>query len=320
VVTLAWVTAAVVLLAACGATGDAGDPSVQAAGTADDDADTSTDPGASDTAGTGAGVDDGGGSHDPGAADADGDADAGEQAAPTTTAAPTPPLTRPDWLGTRVLDPNAPPPPTPAELDPRRLPTVDVLPPPADGGFHASVERVAQDIAARSTWQPVCPVTLDQLRYVTVSFWGFDDRAHTGELLVHRDAADPLVGVFRRLFELRFPIEDMRVTSQAELDAPNTGDGNATAAFVCRPTRGGSRWSEHAYGLAVDVNPFQNPYERRGSVIPGLATSYLDRANARPGMILPGGGVIEAFASIGWGWGGTWSSPLDLMHFSAAGR
>jgi D-alanyl-D-alanine carboxypeptidase len=240
--------------------------------------------------------------------------------APSPTEPAPPALTRPDWLGTRVLDPSAPPPPTPAELDPRRLPTVDVLPPPADGGFHATVAAVPRDVAARSTWQPACPVALDHLRYVTVSFRGFDGRVHTGELLVHRDAADPLVGVFRRLFELRFPIEDMRVTSRAELDAPNTGDGNATAAFVCRPTRGGSRWSEHAYGLAVDINPFQNPYTRRGSVIPGLASSYLDRANVRPGMIVPGGGVVEAFAAIGWGWGGTWTSPLDLMHFSAAGR
>jgi D-alanyl-D-alanine carboxypeptidase len=238
-----------------------------------------------------------------------------------TTAPATPPLTRPDWLGTRVL-PDSPgaPLPTPPELDPRRLPTIDVLPPPADGGFHATTQAVPADVAARSTWQPSCPVPLGELRYVTVSFWGFDDRPHTGELLVHRSAADPLVGVFRRLFELRFPIEDMHVTSRAELDAPNTGDGNATAAFVCRPTRGGSRWSEHAYGLAVDINPFQNPYARNGSVIPGLATSYLDRANGRPGMIVPGAGVVEAFAGIGWGWGGAWGNPVDHMHFSANGR
>jgi D-alanyl-D-alanine carboxypeptidase len=242
----------------------------------------------------------------------------------TTTIAPSasPPLTRPSWLGTRVLthQPGAPAPPTPAELDPRRLPTIDVLPPPADGGFHATVQPVPADVAARSTWHAGCPVALDGLRYVTVSFWGFDDRAHTGELLVHRDAAEPLAGVFRRLFDARFPIEDMRVTSPAELGAPDTGDGNATAAFVCRPTRGSARWSEHAYGLAVDINPFQNPYAGARGVIPGLASSYLERANVRPGMLVPGGGVIEAFAAIGWEWGGAWSDPVDYMHFSAAGR
>jgi D-alanyl-D-alanine carboxypeptidase len=285
------------------------------------------------------------GSGSAGAPSAAADAEAAEAAPPATTAPPatapgttagdtagtttettappaSPPLTRPDWLGTRVLTPvpGQPPPPTPAELDPRRLPTIDVLPPPADGGFHATVQAVPGDVAARSTWQASCPVTLDELRYVTVSFRGFDDLAHTGELLVHRDAADPLVGVFRELFAMRFPIEDMHITSRAELDAPNTGDGNATAAFVCRPTRGGSRWSEHAYGLAVDINPFQNPYARNGDVIPGLASSYLDRADVRPGMLVPGGPVIEAFTAIGWEWGGAWTNPIDYMHFSAAGR
>lgn len=242
---------------------------------------------------------------------------------PSTTAVSTPataPLTRPDWLGTRVLEEGAPPPPTPAELDPRLLPTIDRLPPPPDGAFHATVVPVPPEVAARSTWQEACPVTLDELRYVTVSFWGFDDLPHTGELLLHRDAADAVAGVFGELFAVRFAIEDMYVTPVAELDAPNTGDGNATAAFVCRPTRGSAHWSEHAYGLAVDINPFQNPYVRDGGVIPGLASSYLARDDVRPGMFVPGAGHIEAFAAIGWQWGGAWSNPIDYMHFSATGR
>jgi D-alanyl-D-alanine carboxypeptidase len=228
---------------------------------------------------------------------------------------------RPGWLGRRVLDtaPGQPPPPTPAELDPRALATVDVLPPPADGGFHSTVQPVPAEVAARSTWHDGCPVPLDDLRYVTVSFWGFDGRAHTGELIVHRRAAEPIAHVFAELFEHRFPIEDLHVTSADELDAPDTGDGNASAAFVCRATRGASSWSQHAYGLAVDINPFQNPYTRDGGVIPGLASSYLDRATERPGMLHAGDTVTGAFAAVGWRWGGTWSEP-DLMHFSANGR
>jgi hypothetical protein len=214
--------------------------------------------------------------------------------------------------------PGQPPPPTPQELDPRDLVTVDVLPPPADGRFHASVEPVAADVAARSTWEPGCPVALEDLRYVQVSFWGFDDKPHTGELIVHRTAAEPITGVFRAIFDARFPIEDMHVTSKAELDAPDTGDGNPTAAFVCRPTRGSTSWSQHAYGLAVDVNPFHNPYHRNGRVLPGLASTYLDRANERPGMVLPGGVVVEGLAGMGWQWAGTWDEP-DYMHFSSDG-
>ena len=240
---------------------------------------------------------------------------------PSTTASTAPPLTRPDWLGTRVLPEGALPPPTPPELDPRVLPTVDALPPPADGAFHASVTPVPADVVARSTWQPGCPVALEELRYATVTFRGFDGAAHTGELIVHRDAAEGVTGVFERLFAAGYPIEEMRIATRADLDAPDTGDGNATTGFVCRPTRGQSSWSQHAYGRAIDVNPFQNPYVRDGTeVIPGLATSYLDRSDVRPGMILPGDGTVTAFGDLGWQWGGTWANPVDHMHFSANGR
>jgi D-alanyl-D-alanine carboxypeptidase len=106
----------------------------------------------------------------------------------------------------------------------------------------------------------------------------------------------------------------------ADLHAHPTGDGNNTAAFTCRAARRQARWSAHAYGLAVDVNPFQNPYRRGDLVLPELASAYLDRGRVRPGMIRPGDVVTRAFADIGWTWGGTWRSPTDLMHFSATGN
>ena len=93
----------------------------------------------------------------------------------------------------------------------------------------------------------------------------------------------PLVTVFRRLYDARFPIEEMRITTQAEQDAPPTGDGNDTGAFACRPVRGATSYSQHAYGLAVDVNPFQNPYLKGDLVLPELASSYRDRGPAPPG-------------------------------------
>jgi hypothetical protein len=246
---------------------------------------------------------------------------------PTTAGSTTStvaPLVRPDWLGTRVLplrpDGFGEVQPTPPELDPRQLPTIDVLPPPADGLFHASVTPVPDDVLARSTWQAACPVTLDELRYVTVSFWGFDAAAHTGELLVHRDVADAMAALFQRLFDARFPIEEMRITAPPELDAPPTGDGNNTSAFVCRPSRGSTSWSQHAYGLAVDVNPFHNPYLKDDLVLPELASTYADRSDLRPGMIVTGDAVVAAFEEIGWAWGGHWNDPVDPMHFSSNGR
>jgi hypothetical protein len=220
---------------------------------------------------------------------------------------------RPDGFG-KVL-------PTPAVLRDRRLPTLDRLPPPPGGRFRSSVRPISAAVRARmgTTWKPGCPVGLADLRYVTVSFRGFDGRAHTGELVVHRRVAAAVVSVFARLYRARFPIEEMRLVTGADLEARPTGDGNNTAAFVCRAARKQTRWSAHAYGLAVDVNPFHNPYRRGDLVLPELAGAYEDRERSRPGMVRPGDVVTTAFAGIGWTWGGTWRSPKDYMHFSATG-
>ena len=210
--------------------------------------------------------------------------------------------------------------PTPPELVDRRRTAPDVLPPPASGGYESSVGPVPAEVLARSTWRPGCPVPPERLRYLRMSFWGFDDRPHTGEMIVRDDVAEPVVGVFRRLFDARFPLEAMRIASGADLAALPTGRGNATGAFACRAATGQTRFSAHAHGLAIDVNPFQNPLERRdGLVIPELASAYTDRSWRRPGMIVEGDVVTEAFADIGWTWGATFTAPIDTMHFSATG-
>jgi len=236
---------------------------------------------------------------------------------PTTSGAPqwtvgaTPLPLRPDGYG-QIL-------PTPPALRNRSLPTVDHLPPPRDGKYAATVAAVPADVLARSTWQPSCPVAAADLRYLTMSFWGYDGRAHTGEMIVNSRFADAVTRVFGHLFDARFPLEEMRVEPAAELTAPPTGDGNNTTAFVCRSAVGQTRWSAHAYGLAVDVNPFCNPYIRGDLVLPELASSYVDRGNVRPGMIIAGDVVVRSFTAIGWTWGAEWRTPKDIQHFSATG-
>jgi hypothetical protein len=241
---------------------------------------------------------------------------------PTTpTAVPAPPLwvvgaqplpRRPDGYGVVRSTPEA--------LVDRRLPSIDRLDPPASGAFASTINPVPPQVLARSTWKPACPVRSDQLRYLTMSFHGFDGRVHTGEMLVNADVAQAVVGIFGRLFEAGFPIEEMRVTTAPELDLPPTGDGNNTSAFVCHQTRGQVRWSAHASGLAIDLNPFHNPYVLGDLVVPELASAYLDRDRQRPGMTLPDGPAVTAFEAAGWTWGGRGFAPVDFMHFSAPGR
>ncbi len=240
---------------------------------------------------------------------------------------------RPAWLGTLRLtrQPNGLGEilPTPAELRDRQLLTIDVLPPPPDDAFHMTISEMTPELASRTTWKDGCPTGLDDLRHLEVSHWGFDRLNHTGELVVHADHAENLVGVFRKLHEAGYPIEQLGIAGPSDLmdvDPADpafwpTGDGNGSGAFVCRASTGGRRWSQHAHGLAVDLNPFHNPYIRGADrLIPERAEAYLDRRNVRTGMIIEGDVVVRAFDAIGWKWGGRWSSLKDYMHFSLTGR
>jgi hypothetical protein len=168
-------------------------------------------------------------------------------------------------------------------------------------------------------WEPGCPVGLRDLRYLEMSYWGFDGRPHTGQMVVNASVAEDVVEVFRKLYRARFPLEQMALATHKDLDAPPTGDGNVTGAYACRATRGTTSWSQHAYGLAIDVNPFDNPYSKGDVVLPELASSYLDRGWRRPGMIYRGDVVTTAFSDIGWTWGGDFQSLKDYQHFSARG-
>lgn len=172
----------------------------------------------------------------------------------------------------------------------------------------------------RASWRPGCPVPPEELRLVTIVHWGFDDKIHDGEVVVHEAHADAMLEVFSALFDARFPLEQVRLVDEFGGDDDRSMAANNTSAFNCRPATGSTRWSEHAYGRAIDLNPIQNPYvTRSGKVLPPEGSVYVERDN-RPGLILDPGPVVDAFTAIGWRWGGHWSSGKDYQHFSATGR
>jgi D-alanyl-D-alanine carboxypeptidase len=175
-------------------------------------------------------------------------------------------------------------------------------------------------------WRPGCPVALSQLRLLTVRHWDFNGHIRSGEVVVNRKAAEPLRRVFRELFRLRFPIHHMRLSHVYGRGTWHPRD--TTASFMCRrvapsPCTGRSpgNWSLHAYGLAIDINPIENPYvglSCGGRTREHAAIPYVDRSQLRKGMITPA--VVRAFRSVGWGWGGDWTTTKDYMHFSATGH
>jgi D-alanyl-D-alanine carboxypeptidase len=200
--------------------------------------------------------------------------------------------------------------------------------PLAVAAFQASNHPLTTDERAALDgrfWRPGCPVALSQLRVLVVTYWGFDKRVHAGELVVNRTAAAPLARVFERLYALRFPIRHLRFVDAYGPRGSQPADGDISGSFECRkaiPSPCGSgtgNWSNHAYGLAVDLNPIENPYVGCGATRTRASRPYLDRSRLRPGMVTPA--VVRAFRSIGWGWGGSWAgNTKDYMHFSATGH
>ncbi len=250
----------------------------------------------------------------------------------TATATPEPtvdpafvpnPFARPDWLGTNALklDKNglAKPGETPVELQNRQFePGPRTLPDPDSDAWFVTISEVPEDVLARSSWKKECPVKPAELAYVVMPYWGMDNKPHTGEMLINAKWAEKVAGVFQYMYESRFPIEEMRVTSHEDVNGAHFGDQNTTISFECRRTTGGySTWSAHASGLAVDINPFNNPWVRNGYVYPELAKSYTDRTWLRPGMIETRKQIIAEFKKIGWSWGGNWGTFDDWMHFSS---
>jgi hypothetical protein len=156
---------------------------------------------------------------------------------------------------------------------------------------------------------------------VAVRYWGFDDQHHAGTVVVNAAVATAVAGIFARLDEARFPIRRVEPIDAYGGEDERSLDADNTAAFNCRRVVGAGpvRWSVHAYGEAIDVNPVENPYIEGGVVHPKGGDRYVARSPVRPGMAVAGGDLVRAFAASSWQWGGRWSASPDYQHFSATG-
>jgi hypothetical protein len=191
--------------------------------------------------------------------------------------------------------------------------------------YHAQVAPLSpaqRKAMTPAVWRPGCPVALSDLRRVTITYVGFDGRAHRGALVVNRSVAASVARVFGELYAARFAIRRMVPIETYAGDDFRSIEADNTSAFNCRSATGSSHWSEHAYGRAIDLDPLENPYVSGGRTSHTASRPYLDRERVRnrPGVITDGGVVTRAFARIGWGWGGSWSGTRDYQHLSASGR
>jgi D-alanyl-D-alanine carboxypeptidase len=193
--------------------------------------------------------------------------------------------------------------------------------PAAPPPFVARVEHVtAAELGA--SWHRGCPVPPAQLRLVRLRYFGFDGKPHLGALVVNSTVVSDVARVFGTLYSARFPIRRMRPVSVYGGSDDRSMAADNTSAFNCRyaVAPGPKTWSVHAFGEAVDVNTVENPYVLGGAVLPKAGKPFLDRTNVRPGMAVAGGPLVQAFALVGWLWGGRWTDSPDYQHFSVNGK
>ncbi len=196
----------------------------------------------------------------------------------------------------------------------------------ATNEFCSSIKSLTdQQIKAMTgvVWKPGCPVALNDLRAITAKHRTFKGTEATGALVVHYRHASAIQQVLHQLYDANFPIESMIVMEAFNGDDEQSQLANNTSAFNCRPIKGSRAFSQHAYGLAIDINPKQNPFVKRSKDKVGtINREFYDRVASanKPGVVNSQSLPVKAFRQIGWGWGGRWRGDKDYQHFSAANR
>lgn len=160
---------------------------------------------------------------------------------------------------------------------------------------------------------PRCP-RFDELAFLEVAHVTFDGGTARGELVVAAALATRAVELFRRLYQLGFPIRQMRLVDDYDADDDASMAADNSSAFNFRSIAGTNLLSQHALGRAIDINPVENPWRRPDRILPAAGEAFADRTRVRPGMIVRPGPVVAAFDELGWEWGGDWRHAFDDHH------
>lgn len=185
--------------------------------------------------------------------------------------------------------------------------------------FSQEIPKEIANIMTGRSYKPECPVKITDLRYLTITHWGYDDTVHTGHMVVHAKLAQEILEIFEELFENNFPIERMELIDFYDADDEKSMSMNNSSAFCFRAniTRP-NVFSNHSYGIAIDINPLINPYVNGDRVLPAGGRAYLDRTKNYKGIITGSldNPCYRAFIQRGYEWGGSWEGRIDYQHFS----
>ena len=192
--------------------------------------------------------------------------------------------------------------------------------------FNANISEITPEVKKRmiegDSWRQGCPVSLENLRYIQVNHWNFKGETVSGEIIVHEEVANDMVYIFEELYNSHYPIRQMQLVSNYHGNDWESIDADNTSAFNCRPVTGKKKkWSKHAYGKAIDINPLENPYiSRKGHIAHEGSLKYRKRrhqnnSTADQAVVLKNDKITKIFKSYGWKWGGDWNTIKDYQHF-----
>ncbi len=153
------------------------------------------------------------------------------------------------------------------------------------------------------------------LSYLQVTYWGFDDKSHIGEMIVNKKLANEILDIFKEVYEKKYPIEKIKLIDEYGADDEKSMSDNNTSCFCYRVIANTNKLSKHSLGASIDVNPLYNPYIVGNNISPANSTPYTDRTIYKKGMITKGDDLYNAFISRGWNWGGEWKGKKDYQHF-----
>jgi hypothetical protein len=192
--------------------------------------------------------------------------------------------------------------------------------------LESKIKIIDQELEKRivgNSWEAACPVPLSELRYLTINYWGYDDKAHIGEMIVHEQVAQEVLDIFQELFENKFPIQSMRLIddyfkpnqTKNDVDELSMLDNNSSAFFF-RYIGKTTIVSEHGMGTAIDINPLVNPFVRGDYVCPVSSKEFCDRTRKDvKGLLTDDCICVKAFEKRGWIWAGKWKKVQDYQHF-----
>ena len=147
---------------------------------------------------------------------------------------------------------------------------------------------------------------------IKVPFINFNGEEDFGLLQVHKDVSDEVINIFNEIKNIGFPIFKVETVDNYDYDDEKLADANITSSYNFRFVSGSTKLSDHSIGLAIDINPMQNPW---------VHTSALNKYSYKPGekgTIESSSEVVNIFKKFGWSWGGDWKNP-DYQHFFKGG-